>query len=415
MTYQSSPMYPLIFPDQAKHLNRFGVQPLKANIVHHAKFESTTHGSHPSWREDAHKLALAKVQNTKNWQNHMLKEMPSVKGKRAYTSKRYSMHGGSDEILTADLINERIKKYGSYPAYEAWMLQEPMREEKAKRAAEDALIGQPFDFMAFGKAGDEAEAAVQATKAAKDKVKAQAQAQVDANTNLFEAPVDDQQYAADAQVATDAQNLQNYTENNFDINDPDQYKSKQIMYDYIGGRSAEMQDELDVLLKNRSGDYDEVMNASFYGVSPDRLFTPLPEVNTFGVDAAFADLASSLDIGDIKHSLGKITAIINSLMLNADKLPLDSLQTYVGVVRRGIQVALAMQNETFLSHTSGSLQTNKSILKSIIKELEGLGEFLQKFVSYAYRPLAERTSLLASIRKNLLAEVTKNSRWTISE
>ncbi len=386
MTYQSSPMYPLIFPDQAKHLNRFGVQPLKANIVHHAKFESTTHGSHPSWREDAHKLALAKVQNTKNWQNHMLKEMPSVKGKRAYTSKRYSMHGGSDEILTADLINERIKKYGSYAAYEAWMLKEPMREEQARRAAEDALLNKPFDFLAFGKASDETEAAIQA---AKDKAKVEDKAQADDISNLFEAPIDDS-------VAIDNQNFQNYN-------------------DYIGGRSAEMQDELDVLLKNRSGDYDEVMNASLYGVSPDRLYKPLPEVNTFGVDAAFADLASSLDIGDIKHSLGKITAIINSLMLNADKLPLDSLQTYVGVVRRGIQVALAMQNETFLSHTSGSLQTNKSILKSIIKELEGLGEFLQKFVSYAYRPLAERTSLLASIRKNLLAEVTKNSRWTISE
>jgi len=88
MTYQSSPNYPNIFPDQAAHLNLFGVQPLNGNYIHHMEMLPADHEAHPSWREEAHRLAFAKVQNTKDWQHKMLKEHPSIKGFNG-TNKRY--------------------------------------------------------------------------------------------------------------------------------------------------------------------------------------------------------------------------------------------------------------------------------------------------------------------------------------
>jgi hypothetical protein len=150
-------------------------------------------------------------------------------------------------------------------------------------------------------------------------------------------------------------------------------------------------------------------------VSPDRLYTPIPVTDPFGMDALFTDMITTLDAGEIKQSLSRIGTITNSLMTNADKLSINSFDTYLGVVRRAIQIANAMNNETFFRHEGTNVARSKAIISAIIKELEGLGEFLVLFVTYANRPIAERTSLLANIRKNLLAESLKNSRWTISE
>ena len=411
MTYQSSPMYPLIFPDQAAHLNRHGVQPLKATSIHHAKFES----SHTnSWRDDAHKLALAKAQNTKDWQRKMLKEMPSVKGTNAYTTKRHMMGGAltttqQNQINADDIANQQHIAVNQYNT-------DMSNENYAKYLANEATAAEQINI------NNDVNGQTFETDSPDPNIIY--------NDAIYDTPMGGSRvlnglvwnpnpaYQVSDSAIINAINILKATT----FGTANWAKAKQNLgiilgttnYSLMGGRSAEMQDKLNVLLKNRSGDYDEVTNASFYGVSPDRLFNPMPEVNTFGVDAAFADLASSLDIGDIKHALSKISSIINSLMTNADKLPLDSLESYVGVVRRGIQVALAMRNETFLSHEPGSLQKNKAIVTAIIKELEGLGEFLEKFVTYANRPLAERTSLLANIRKNLLADVAKNSRWTIT-
>ena len=123
MTYQSSPMYPIIFPEQAHHLNRFGVQPLPGNYVKHAEILPAGHEAHPSWKVDAHHAALAKVANTKKWQNEMLRGMPSVKG-HAGTTHRYrfdkefytQLSGGrsseaDDEIN--QLLQDRVEQYGA--------------------------------------------------------------------------------------------------------------------------------------------------------------------------------------------------------------------------------------------------------------------------------------------------------------
>jgi len=360
MTYQSSPNYPLIFPDQAPRLNRFGVQPLKANVVHHAQLEPAAHKSHPSWREDAHKMALAKVQNTKSWQNRMLKEMPSVKGKQAYTTKRHVMCCGScsgkcggicggAQLTDTDMSGGRVLNglvWNPDPRY----------------PVPDSAIIQ----------------AINSVKAAK-----------------FGTP----EWVRANQSLSQILRTTNYS----------------FLGGSSGGRSDAIQDDIDVLLKNRIGQYGEIDSASFFAVSPDRLYTPIPVTDPFGMDALFADMITSLDAGEIKPALSRIGTITNSLMTNADKLSINSFDTYLGVVRRAIQIANAMNNETFFRHEGTNVEKSKAIISAIIKELEGLGEFLVLFVTYANRPIAERTSLLANIRKNLLAESLKNSRWTISE
>ena len=129
MTYQSSPYYPNIFPDQAAHLNLFGVQPLKGNYIHHMELEPAGHGSHPSWREEAHRLAFAKVQNTKDWQHRMLKEHPSVKGFNG-TTRRYrfdknfytQIAGGRNDEIEDDisqLLKDRITQLDTPGSFSA--------------------------------------------------------------------------------------------------------------------------------------------------------------------------------------------------------------------------------------------------------------------------------------------------------
>lgn len=134
MTYQSSPYYPIIFPDQAALLNRFGVQPLPANYIKHAHLAPASHEAHPSWRADAHRLALAKVQNTKDWQHRMLKEMPSIKGhcgtthRYRFDKEFYTQTGGRTPAIESDIeqllrdrttqLNElNMASFGTVPEY----------------------------------------------------------------------------------------------------------------------------------------------------------------------------------------------------------------------------------------------------------------------------------------------------------
>lgn len=110
MTYQSFPNRPIIFPDQAAHLNHFGVQPLKGNYVKHADFDE---GPSSSWRNDAHRMAMARVQNSKSMEHKMLQGPPSVKGVKSYLTKRYI--GGAKTVegerMVGNLLKDRVQQY----------------------------------------------------------------------------------------------------------------------------------------------------------------------------------------------------------------------------------------------------------------------------------------------------------------
>lgn len=118
-TYQSSPLLPLIFPDQAYKQNYKGVQPLKGNVLQLLPVEKS---SNPSWKPEADFKALAKVQNTLLGQQAMLKGPISIKGNIPFTTyrgpnqeafKHSSYTGGrvwnrESENLVAHLLKDRI-------------------------------------------------------------------------------------------------------------------------------------------------------------------------------------------------------------------------------------------------------------------------------------------------------------------
>ena len=118
-TYQSSPLLPLIFPDQAYKQNYKGVQPLKGNVLQLLPVEKS---SNPSWKPEADFKALAKVQNTLLGQQAMLKGPHSIKGNTPFTTyrgpnqeafKHSSYTGGrvwnrESENLVAHLLKDRI-------------------------------------------------------------------------------------------------------------------------------------------------------------------------------------------------------------------------------------------------------------------------------------------------------------------
>lgn len=129
MTYQSFPNRPLIFPDQAAKLNHFGVQPLKANYVIHEQLLPAGHDAHPSWQADAHRMAMARVQNSQASEHKMLQGPPSVKGGRPYLTKRYQfdkpyytqLQGGvattrEGERMIGDLVRDRIQQHNDIAA-----------------------------------------------------------------------------------------------------------------------------------------------------------------------------------------------------------------------------------------------------------------------------------------------------------
>ena len=115
MTYQSSPMYPIIFPDQAAALNPYGYQPAPGNLVVLKHLLPAGHDAHVSWKKDADRLAMAKVLNTKLAEHSMLQGLPSRKGSH-YTTTRgpagHPLRGGTvwsqqGERMVGDLLRDR--------------------------------------------------------------------------------------------------------------------------------------------------------------------------------------------------------------------------------------------------------------------------------------------------------------------
>jgi hypothetical protein len=287
MTYQSSPYYPIIFPDQAAKLNMYGYEDPKPNRFSHIDLQPAAHDSHVSWKDQADRLVYAKSRNTKSAESDMLKGPHSVKGK-CYTTKRYDFVGGN-------------------------------------------VMG--------------------------------------------------------------------------------------------SSRPASIQPQLDALLKDRVEQYAGIYSAGFDAVSPERLYVPVPKVESFPVDTMFTTLFQYVDLGDLKNALKQTNIVITTLLSNADKLEKDSLDTYLGVVRKCILIAMGMDNTTDieqaridpeLTSAPKSYTETKRMLKALIKELEGIGEFLLKFVQYANKPSTQRASLLANIRKSLLADTLKNQQTITS-
>jgi hypothetical protein len=120
-TYQSSPLLPLIFPDQAFRQNYQGVQPLRGNVLELLPLEKS---SNPSWKPEAEFSALAKVQNTLAGQQAMLKGPQSIKGNKSFTTyrgpnqeafKQSTFSGGrvrnrDSEKMVSHLLQDRIKQ-----------------------------------------------------------------------------------------------------------------------------------------------------------------------------------------------------------------------------------------------------------------------------------------------------------------
>jgi len=119
-TYQSAPLYPLVFPDQAAKQNHFGVKPLAGNLLQHLPLEKSPH---PSWKKEADERAMAKVANTKLGQLAMLKGPHPFKAQNKYTTYRgpaneafkHSFSGGTvwtreAENMIGHLREDRIKQ-----------------------------------------------------------------------------------------------------------------------------------------------------------------------------------------------------------------------------------------------------------------------------------------------------------------
>ena len=84
-TYQTAPLLPNVFADQASKLNPYGVLPLKGNVLKHLPLEPSPH---PSWKQEADLRALAKVANTKMSEMAMLQGPQPFKAQTPYTTYR---------------------------------------------------------------------------------------------------------------------------------------------------------------------------------------------------------------------------------------------------------------------------------------------------------------------------------------
>ena len=126
MTYQSSPMYPIIFPDEAARLNPYGVRPLKGNTIVVEPLEPAGHEAHPSWKKQADRVVYDFLQNNRQSDLNLLRGPPSIKGSK-YTTYRgdpsernsyMARRGGvantrEGERMIGELLRDRIPQLNS--------------------------------------------------------------------------------------------------------------------------------------------------------------------------------------------------------------------------------------------------------------------------------------------------------------
>ena len=84
-TYQSSPLYPIPFPDTVVADNEYGFQPLKGNVIPVMKTEPAPH---PSFVKDAISGVFTRLETNHLKDKSMLKGRPSIKGNFSYTTTR---------------------------------------------------------------------------------------------------------------------------------------------------------------------------------------------------------------------------------------------------------------------------------------------------------------------------------------
>jgi len=121
-TYQSAPLYPVIFPDEAVAMNPEGFRRLKGNKMEITEFPAGGPDYQYSWPVDAAKRVTDKVNNTKLAKEAMLHGPPSIKGNRAFTTTRGPFPGHSlmlsggtvwtreGEAMVNGLLNDRIQE-----------------------------------------------------------------------------------------------------------------------------------------------------------------------------------------------------------------------------------------------------------------------------------------------------------------
>ena len=335
----------------------YGYENPKPNHFSHVKLEPAAHDAHVSWKDQADRLVHAKSRNTKSAESDMLKGPHSMKGKHSYTTERYNFNGGnamSGGAVTYRTLNGLV-----------WAVNPSV-------GTSDAVLIPAIE--AYKAASASGQATTEWMKAA---------------NNLG--------YLLGTQ--------------SFSLIPPKKG----------GSRPASIQPQIDALLKDRMGQYAAEGMAGFEAVSPERLYVPVPKVESFGVDTLFTALFQYVDLGDLKNALKQTSTIINTLLSSADKLEKDSFDTYLSVVRQCISIvqsqvlkvdtvqALSGSTETTKSHTE-----TKRMLKALEKELEGIGEFLLKFIQFSNKPTSQRASLLANIRKSLLADTLKNPQTVVS-
>jgi hypothetical protein len=114
-TYQSAPNYPVVFPDQEVSRNPYGFKTMKGNTILVRGDVEAGHSSHPKWKEEADRVVLDRVKNTKLAKENMLKQPASRKGLHGYTTYNgsfESIRGGTvwskqAENMVTGLIRDR--------------------------------------------------------------------------------------------------------------------------------------------------------------------------------------------------------------------------------------------------------------------------------------------------------------------
>ena len=118
-TYQSSPNYSPVFPDEEAHKNPYGFRTLKGNTILIRGEIDPAHSAHPEWKKQANEVVLARVHNTSLAKQKMMHQPASRKGLHGYTTYRgnfNSVHGGSaktekGEKMVQDLVRDRKFQY----------------------------------------------------------------------------------------------------------------------------------------------------------------------------------------------------------------------------------------------------------------------------------------------------------------
>jgi hypothetical protein len=118
-TYQTAPNYPAVFPDEEVSKNPYGFRSLKGNTLLVRGETEPAHPAHSGWKQEADRVALARVQNTLLAKQKMMYQPASMKGKYGYTTYRGdfdSVRGGvtttkEGEKLVKNLVRDRKYQY----------------------------------------------------------------------------------------------------------------------------------------------------------------------------------------------------------------------------------------------------------------------------------------------------------------